>query len=386
MAESFVPETHLPDDLLERIRGRAAAVDAENRFPDDDVAELAEAGYLRLLVPRSLGGGGLTLEQTARLQQRLATAAPATALAVNMHLVWTAVAKILADRGIDDLTFVLEGAAAGEVYAFGISEAGNDLVLFGSDTEAEPLPDGGYAFTGTKIFTSLAPIWTQLGLHGLDESDPDDPKLVYAFVPRSPSVVTRDDWDTLGMRGSQSRTTELHGAEAPAERVARVVTPGPSPDPIVFGIFAAFELLVSSVYAGIAGRALDLAVEQARARRSKRTGLSHAQDPDVRRRVGGMGIAYDALPPQIAQLARDVDELADHGAHWFTKLSGLKHRVTTGAKHIVDEAMLVGGGASFRTGSELARLYRDVVAGAFHPSNADSAHSAAATAWLGPVE
>jgi alkylation response protein AidB-like acyl-CoA dehydrogenase len=54
------------------------------------------------------------------------------------------------------------------VFAFGISEAGNDLVLFGSDTVAEPRPDGSYAFTGTKIFTSLAPVWTQLGLHGLD--------------------------------------------------------------------------------------------------------------------------------------------------------------------------------------------------------------------------
>jgi hypothetical protein len=29
----FDPTAYLPDDLLERIRSRAAAVDAENRFP-----------------------------------------------------------------------------------------------------------------------------------------------------------------------------------------------------------------------------------------------------------------------------------------------------------------------------------------------------------------
>lgn len=91
-----------------------------------------------------------------------------------MHLVWTGVAKVMQDRGIDDLAFVQTGAAAGDVFAFGISEAGNDLVLFGSDTQAVPQADGGYAFTGTKIFTSLAPVWNHLGLHGLDTSNPDD--------------------------------------------------------------------------------------------------------------------------------------------------------------------------------------------------------------------
>src|SRR5690606_5835290 len=121
----------------------------------------------------------------------------------------TGVAKVLADRGIDALRFVQEGAAAGELFAFGISEAGNDLVLFGSDTDAAPRADGGYAFTGTKIFTSLAPAWTHLGLHGLDTTSDDGPKMVYAFVSRSEEadgrIVTRDDWDTLGMRATQSR-------------------------------------------------------------------------------------------------------------------------------------------------------------------------------------
>jgi len=383
---SFDPAAHLPDDLLERIRSRAGAVDAANAFPEQDLAELREAGYLAILVPADRGGAGLSLAQAAVLQQRLATAAPATALAVNMHLVWTGVAKVLRDRGIDDLAFVQTGAAAGEVFAFGISEAGNDLVLFGSDTDAVPNPDGSYAFTGTKIFTSLAPVWTQLGLHGLDASDPDDPRLVFAFVPRSDAVVTRDDWDTLGMRGTQSRTTELHGAIAPADRVVRFVPPGPSPDPLVCGIFAAFELLLASVYTGIARRALDLAIEAAQSRRSKRSGRAYSQDPDIRHRIAGMGIAYDALPPQIALLASDVDDLVDHGARWFTLLSGVKHRATTAAKQIVDEAMLVAGGSSYFASAELSRLYRDVLAGAFHPSDPESAHATAASFWLGPLE
>lgn len=383
---TFDPTLYLPDDLLERIRSRAAQVDADNVFPEQDLAELREAGYLRILVPTDRGGFGLGLEQAAVLQQRLASAAPATALSINMHLVWTGVAKVMQDRGIDDLAFVQTGAAAGDVFAFGISEAGNDLVLFGSDTQAVPQADGGYAFSGTKIFTSLAPVWNHLGLHGLDTSNPDDPKLVYAFVPRTEQVVTRDDWDTLGMRGSQSRTTELHGVVAPADRVVRSVAPGPNPDPIVFGIFSVFEVLLASVYTGIARRALDVAVETVQARRSKKSGTTYSQDPDIRWRIADMALAYDALPMQIATIAHDVDAVADRGASWFFSLSGLKHRAVVMSKHVVDDAMLVAGGSSYFTRNELSRLYRDVLAGMFHPSDPESAHATAAALWLGPIQ
>jgi alkylation response protein AidB-like acyl-CoA dehydrogenase len=99
-----------------------------------------------------------------------------------------------------------------------------------------------------------------------------------------------------------------------------------------------------------------------------------------------MALAYDALPPEIAALSRDVDAGADHGARWFSLLSGVKHRAVTMAKRVVDEAILVSGGSSYFSSSELSRLYRDVLAGMFHPSDPESAHATVASAWLGPIE
>ena len=81
----------------------------------------------------------------------------------------------------------------------------------------------------------------------------------------------------------------------------------------------------------------------------------------------------------------DIDDLADHGSQWFALLAGLKHRAVVAAKAVVDDAILVAGGSSYFAGSELARLYRDVLAGQFHPSDPESAHSTVATAWLGPI-
>ncbi|KQZ10620.1 acyl-CoA dehydrogenase [Agromyces sp. Root1464] len=382
------PEALLHDELLERFRERAARYDRDNVFFDEDLAELREAGYLTALVPVELGGLGWTFADAVRGQMRLAGAAPATALAVNMHLVWTGVAKVLRDRGDDSLEFVLREAGGGEIFGFGISEAGNDLMLFGSRTVADPQTGGGYRYTGRKIFTSLAPAWTRLGTMGLDTVSADAPKLVYGFIDREdPDVRILDDWDTMGMRASQSRTTVLDGAFAASDRIVRRLDPGPNADPLIFGIFANFELLLASVYAGIGDRALDLAVAAARRRTSmKNGGAPLSQDPDIRWRIADAALAQEAIAPQLLAIARDLDELVDHGAFWFAKLVGVKVRATETAKHVVDQAVRVSGGSTYFAGSELGRLYRDVLAGIFHPSDDESAHSTVANAWLGPID
>lgn len=378
----------MSDELLQRIHSRAAGYDRDNAFFTEDLEELVAAGYLKALVPKELGGLGLTLQQLVHEQMRLAAAAPATALAVNMHLIWTGVAKAMLDRGDDALEFVLREAAAGEVFAFAISEAGNDLVLFGSQTDATPQPDGSYEFTGTKIFTSLSPAWTRLGLFGLDSTSPDAPKLVHAVVERSaPGITVLDDWNTLGMRASQSNSTRLESVRAEPDRVFRRLDPGPNPDLLIFAIFANFETLLSAVYTGIGQRALELAVENAKKRTSaKNGGKAKSLDPDIRWKIADAAIAFDAILPQLVAVARDIDEGVDRGDQWFRALVGLKLRATETARFMVDQAVRVSGGASYFAGSELGRLYRDVLAGGFHPSNEDSAHATVAQNLLGSPE
>lgn len=381
----------LDDELLERFRLRAADYDERNVFCTEDLAELHAIGYLALFVPAELGGPGLGLEEIAAEQARLATAAPATALAVNMHLVWTGVARALLERGDDSLRHVLLDAAAGHVFAFGNSEAGNDLVLSDSLTRAEPLPGGGYRFTGTKVFTSLAPAWTRLGVFGRDDSG-SEPRLVHGFIDReSPEapvagLEVRDDGDTLGMRATQSRTTVLDGVVVPAGRIIRSLPVGPTPDPFVFAIFATFEVLISSVYLGLARRALELGVAAVRRRTSLRAdGRPLSEDPVIRHRVAEAAIMLDSLDAPLRSAAADVDALVDRSAHWAPSLVGVKVRTTEAALRIVESAVRLSGGSAYARRSELSRLYRDVLAGLFHPSDENAAHATVAVLWLGPM-
>ena len=146
----------LSEKLLGKFRERAADYDRENRFFSEDFEDLKKAGYLNMAVPKELGGLGMSLAEAARETRRLANYAPATALGTNMHVYWTGVAADLWKQGDKSLEWLLKESAAGEVFAAGHGELGNDLPVFLSTATAEKV-DGGYRFKGHKIFGSLSP-------------------------------------------------------------------------------------------------------------------------------------------------------------------------------------------------------------------------------------
>ena len=251
----------LTEEMLARFASRAASYDEENRFFEEDFEELRAAKHLLLPLPLEFGGAGMTLAEVCREQRRLAYHAPATALAVNMHLYWVGVAADLWRRGDVSLEWILREAAAGEIFAAGHAESGNDVPVLLSATKAERV-NGGYRFTGRKHFGSLTPVWTRFGLHGMDTSNPSQPKIVHAFMPRDTAGYTiKETWDVLGMRATRSDDTVLENAFVPDRYVARVVPAGAAGiDPFVLAVFAWALMGFGNVYYGLAKRALDLSI------------------------------------------------------------------------------------------------------------------------------
>lgn len=375
----------LTKDILEGIRQRAPGYDQHNEFPFEDLEVLKQTGYLAALSPVEDGGLGWNFAMVVDAQKRLAAYAPATALAVNMHLIWSGVASIFQANGNHDLDFMLRDAAAGEIYAFGISEAGNDAVLFDSGTEAEEQADGSVKFTGTKIFTTLSPAWTRLGIFG---KTPDGSELIYAVLDRADGNTESDGshWDMLGMRATHSFVTHLNGAVVPADRIIRRIPTGPNQDLLTFGIFAAFLTFTSAVYAGIGDRAVEIAAEKLQTRKSKVHGTALSQDPILRYKHGEAILRQMTQDQQLTGLAEAITHLTDYGAEWFTRLIANKISAIRVAKAQVDYAFEASGGAGFHRTEEIARLYRDVMAGFYHPSDDESAHNTFATFGLGPLD
>jgi alkylation response protein AidB-like acyl-CoA dehydrogenase len=385
MVTQVVRTPILTDDLLDRFGQRAAVYDRENRFFSEDFEELREAGYLLLAVPEEFGGQGLSLAAVCREQRRLAYRAPATALATNMHLYWTGIAADLYRRGDDSLKWLLEEAARGEVFAAGHGEVGNDVPLLYSTSRAERVA-GGYRFYGHKIFSSLTPVWTRLGIHAMDTSDPDHPKVVHAFLPRDAAGYRiAETWDTLGMRATRSDDTILDGAFVPDRYVARVLDPDfAGADLFVLGIFAWGEPTFANIYLAIAERALALTTEGVKKKRSI-AGMtrSMAYHPEVQHAVAEMVLLLEGARPHAERIAQDWSDGVHHGQEWPAKLVAAKYHAVEAAKRVVDLALEVSGGGGMFKRSELERLYRDVRAGGFHPANSFLVHEIVGKTALG---
>lgn len=364
MSTITMPRIDIPQDALERFRERAPRYDRDNVFFQEDWDEIKKSGILTSLVPKEFGGGGLTLPEYVREIQRIAEYAPATALATNMHCYWVGIAAEMRRLGDPSLEWVLREAAAGEIFAAGHAETGNDLPGFLSTAKAERV-DGGYRITGHKMFGSLTPVWTRFGLHAMTA----DGQVIHAFMPRdTPGYTIKQTWDTLGMRATRSDDTILDGVFVPDRYIGRVLPAGQA-DLFVLCLFAVALSGISAVYLGVAHRAMELAVATARRRTSLALSRSMAYHPEVQHNAARMAMRLEAMDAQLDRLVTDWATNADYGERWPLKIVATKHNVVEGAVDVVDRAMAISGGTGMFKSSELERLYRDVRCGGFHPAN-----------------
>jgi alkylation response protein AidB-like acyl-CoA dehydrogenase len=209
--------------------------------------------------------------------------------------------------------------------------------------------------------------------------------IVHGFVARTtPGVTVIDNWDAHGMRATESHDIVLDVAIVPDENVLCVVPAGPPTDPVLGAMTAWALTLIANVYVGIAERALDLAVEHAVRRTAIAIpGSTYAHHPLVQQQIAHMYLDLDAARAVLDRLARDWTSGVDHGDRWPVQIFAAKWRAATAAMSIVDTACEVVGGSSYRRGTELERLSRDVRAARFHPGTDAFTHEAIGKALLG---
>jgi alkylation response protein AidB-like acyl-CoA dehydrogenase len=375
---------NLTEEMLARFDSRAATYDRENRFFDQDFEELRLAKYLLMPLPKNFGGPGLSLAEVCRAQRRLAYYAPATALAVNMHLYWVGVAAHLWSRGDASLEWMLRDAACGEIFAAGHAESGNDIPVLLSTAKADPV-EGGYRFTGRKQFGSLTPVWTRFGLHGMDASDPQHPKIVHAFMPRdNGDYIIKETWDVLGMRATRSDDTVIENAFIPNRYVARIVPAGGAGiDTFVLAVFAWALLGFANVYYGLAKRALDKSIASVKNKRSVALSRSMAYHPEVQHTIAQMVIELESIGPHVDRIAEDWSNGVDYGAEWPAKIFAAKYRAVEGCWRVVDLGLDVAGGQGIFRSAGYERLLRDARLGRIHPANAFLTHEVVGKTALG---
>ena len=190
--------------------------------------------------------------------------------------------------------------------------------------------------------------------------DPEEGRRVLNLaVPfASDGVSVRDNWDTLGMRGTASNDIVLEDVFVPDERVL-ANRPYGVIDPPLQVIGSVAMPIISAVYLGVAEAAFAAAVDAARSR---------ADDPTVRRQVGLMRHRLQVAAWTLDGVFDLVGPDPQPSTETLAAAMIAKREIALAGIEVCDLAMDVAGGAAFFRGSVVERCYRDIRAAKFHPT------------------
>jgi acyl-CoA dehydrogenase len=351
--------TEVAENIREDFDKRAGDADLAGELQHENYEEMAEAGYLRGLVPTELGGLGADLTEFAGAQRTLAWGCASTALAVNMHHFQVGPgAEAFRATGANE---ALLRKVADEGFVLG--STGAEAIVAGNwDTPTTATPDGeDYIITGRKFFFSQSHMVDVVRVNARDVATGEI--LIVAVPMGAPGVSILDTWDTLGMRATASNDLVLEDVRVPASAVGvRLPAKAPAWHPGFAKVITWFLSGMTAVYLGIADRARDTALEAIDSGSTSRD-----RDPVLTDMlIGELEIAHLTASSTLESgidrvLAADgPDEALGHAI-------AMKEASTHASVAVVDRAVDILGGRAFHRRSVLERLARDIRAARHHP-------------------
>lgn len=356
----------LAGELADDFATRAAEHDRDATFPVENYERMRDRGYLGLTVPEELGGMGATLGEMLLAQERLAMGCSSTALAVNMHIsplgqlatFWRATG----DRGIEEF---LRAAARGEVIYASMSAERGHSILMTSDSVATRV-SGGFKVSGEKIFGTASSICTHFSTMARYEDPDHGPRVLFFRLARNVEGMTvKRDWDTLGMRATQSNSYTLDDVFVPDGAIFHSYPVGTLDALMLKTVWGWAMPSFGAVYLGTGAAAMEIAREQVLAR-------GRQDDPQVQHVFAEMEVLLETAR---AVLSRHAYEMTSGAIDDLPVQDGMSRAILTkyvacnNAITLVDRAIHIVGGAAYFRRLPLERLYRDVRAGTIQPYN-----------------
>ena len=359
------------DFATEAIDPVAGELDAEARFPWENVKAMAEMGLLGLTVPEQYGGGGKDALSLLLVVQELARHDASHAITVSAHS-GLGTAPILRFGSDAQKERILPLLARGEVLAgFGLTEPGAGSDASGTRTRAERRPEGGWRLDGSKVFITHAGVGEVFtvtavtepgaGTRGISSfivtkptTDPDRARDVGMGSAEplgyTPGVRAGKKEDKLGWRASDTRELVLENADVPEANLLGEEGQG----------FVNFMKILDSGRVGLASLALGLAEG------ALDVALRFTSD---RTQFGRKLIDFQPVQFRLADLATEVEaarHLTYHAA-WlmergrpFTKEAAMaKLFASELSMRATREAVQVMGAAGYTDAYPVERMLRD---------------------------
>jgi len=374
------------DDAVERLSRLTLGDD----FDPAAATAIVASGLHLAPVPETAGGLGIGPVEAVEILAALGAVDGSTALgfAMHLHVVGGMAESVGWPPGLRERLYAAIRDDGALLNTAATEESGGSPARGAvPETTAEPMPDGSFALTGEKSWTTWLPVLSHaLVTARIGDREPaagnnqPEPPEVAVFVVdlEAPGVTRLPGFEALGMRGSASGRLRLDRVVVPGDHVVARRSAG-GPDPRGPSPVAWFGFAVAGVYLGVGEGARDGVVRWAVERRPGDGSTSVADLPTVRVRLGRLDAELRTARIVTLEVARrwEAAEPADRTS-LMPDVALAKLRATAAAAAATDEALRIAGGPGFLAG-RLERAFRDARAGLINPPLEDVALAGFAT-------
>lgn len=332
---------------------RAAAIDRDDAFPHDLVAEAAGLDLLGIVVPEKHGGAGLDHLCFALFVEEIAKVSGSLAVILDVH---TSVGTepVLHFGTEDQKLRYLPRLARGEILAaFALTEpdSGSDAASLKTSAVLEGQQ---WVLNGTKTFITnvgVAGIYIVMARTGSDAG----PRGISAFIvdADTPGVRAGQQMHKMGLRGSSTGELVLQDVCVPSENLLGGEGNGFK---VAMKALDSGRIGISAQAVGLAQGALDYAVNYAKERRQ--FGQPIAKFEGLQFMIADMATAIDAARLMTWQAAIAADE----GSSLTQLASMAKLFATDTAMSVTTDAVQILGGYGYIKEFPLERFMRDAKA------------------------
>ncbi|MGH2364363.1 MAG: acyl-CoA dehydrogenase family protein [Chloroflexota bacterium] len=357
--------------LKPRLRERIPQAESLRHLPPENVADLLQSGLYGVMTPKRWGGSELGSQTLIDASIGLASACPSTGW---VYMLWAAHMWLLA-------LFPLQ--AQEEMWS-------NPNMLASSvvNTQGDVVPaEGGFRWTGKGFFSSGVDHCNWLtALIGIKREEGQPPERAWLLLQREQFEIV-DDWFTMGLKGTGSKTIVINDAFVPQHRYvsAKDIEAGVSPGASIHAnpVYCApstanFTAAMGSPAVGAAKGFLELFEERLRTRAKTNTMPAQAD---------GLITNMNRLASSIAQVeavhALSLENARRYGSVPASTVS-LRDRMACmrdqafaaqSSRRVVNQLWEESGGSNLFEKSELQRFW--------HDTNAASAHQGLTWDWIG---
>jgi isovaleryl-CoA dehydrogenase len=329
----------------------AAALDEEERFPEESFAAMAEMGLFGITIPEEHGGSGADFLSCVLVMEELSRGCVSTANTYGAHAVLCTENIYRNGNEAQRRKYLPDLIAGRKIGALCITEpeAGSDALSM--RTRAERKGDR-YLLNGTKMFITNGPNCDVAVVYAKTAPEAG-PKGITAFIVEKdfPGFSRGKTLKKMGVKGSPTGELIFQDCEVPAENVLQEENRGLH---VLMSGLDRERIVYSIAPIGLAQAAFDAAFRYA----------------TERVQFGAPILSFQMIQDMVAQMATDI-QTGRILAYWAATQCDRKERVRLEASYaklfcsqagvrVLNQAIQIFGGYGFIKEFPIERMYRDV--------------------------